>query len=354
MFACSDCGAKLTRRYHLVQEKWVDDSYVCSNYRKLARECSIHYITTQKMETAILAVIQRVSWYVRHNEKEFIQRVREASTVRQEEAFKGCEQQLSLSKRRHSELDGLVKKLYEANATGKLNDRHFERLMGEYDSEQSALETTMTELQGQIDAWSENKLKTDEFIELVKRYTDFTELTTPMLNEFIEKVIVYEGEGRGNDRRQRVDVFMNFIGAFEVPADSIAPMELEEQRRLTEEKAAHERELKQRAQARCKKRNQERRDFTARMKAGLLTSEELEAHEQHKAKNRAWQKEWRDKRKAAMPEQSQKVSRSVIIKRKKDGLPLTPEELEIYETWRRKRTAQHREWRHGIKAKTTA
>ena len=46
----------------------------------------------------------------------------------------------------------------------------------------------------------------DKFIELVSRYTDFSELTTPMLNEFIEKVVVHEGEGRGNSRRQRIDM----------------------------------------------------------------------------------------------------------------------------------------------------
>jgi len=112
--------------------------------------------------------------------------------------------------------------------------------------------------------------------------------------------------------------------------------------------------MEQRAQARCKKRNQEKREFTARMKAGLLTPEELAAHELRKAKSRAWQKEWRDKRKAAMPEQLKKATRSDIIQRKKDGLSLTPEELEIYAAWRQKRTDQHREWRYAKKAEKTA
>jgi hypothetical protein len=150
----------------------------------------MHHIPSKKMEAAILATIQRVSWYVQHNETEVIQRVREASTVQQEETVKESKRQLSQSKKRHSELDGLVKKLYEANATGKINDRHFNRMIAEYDEEQAGLESAMTELQGQIDEWSEDKLKTEKFIDLVKRYTDFTELTTPMLNEFIETAIV--------------------------------------------------------------------------------------------------------------------------------------------------------------------
>ena len=109
-----------------------------------------------------------------------------------------------------------------------------------YDEEQTGLETSIAEWQRQIENWNADKLKTDQFIQLVKCYTDFSELTTPMLNEFIEKVIVYEGEGRGNDRRQRIDIYLNFIGAFEVPAHIVTPAEVEEQRRQQEEQAAKE------------------------------------------------------------------------------------------------------------------
>ena len=49
--------------------------------------------------------------------------------------------------------------------------------------------------------------------------------------EFIEKIVVHEGNGRGKQRRQRLDFYFNFIGAFEVPADIVTPMEQEEERR---------------------------------------------------------------------------------------------------------------------------
>ena len=92
----------------------------------------------------------------------------------------------------------------------------------------------------------------------MSRYTDFSELTTPMLNEFIEKVVVHEGEGRGNSRRQRIDIYLNFIGAFEVPAHIVTPMEAEEQRRQQEEQAAkeaHSQELAKRGKKSARQRN---------------------------------------------------------------------------------------------------
>ena len=52
-----------------------------------------------------------------------------------------------------------------------------------------------------------------------KKYTDIEELTVPMINEYIEKVVVHEATGgrQGKDRKQQVDVYFNFIGNCQVP-----------------------------------------------------------------------------------------------------------------------------------------
>jgi len=348
---CSDCNSKMTHRNNLVQNKYPDNAYVCSSYRQLTRDCTMHYIPTKNVERLILSTIQRISWYARENETDFVKKVRKAFTAQQEETVKDSKRLLSQSKKRFSELDGLVKNLYEANATGKLNDRHFERLMGEYDSEQTALEQTISELQTQISTWSEDELRVDMFLEMVKRYTDFSELTTPMLNEFVERVIVYDGDKRGKDRRQRVDIHLNFIGAFELPDNIITPIEVEEKRRREEEQAAKEQRSKELEQERYEQRKQDKRDFTARKKAGLLTPEEIEADELDRARRREWQKQWRNKRKAAEPPKPPKpLSQNEIVKRKSAGLPLTAGELEIYEAWKVKRNNQHRAWRQNQKA----
>ena len=115
-----------------------------------------------------------------------------------------------------------------------------------------------------------------------------------MLNEFIERVTVYEGEGRGSNRRVRVDIHLNFIGAFAVPNHIITPMEVEEQRLIQEEQAAKEQRLRESEQERYEQRKADKREFTARQKAGLLTPEEIEADEQDRARRREWQKEWQN------------------------------------------------------------
>ena len=171
----------------------------------------------------------------------------------------------------------------------------------------------------------------------------------------MERVTVHEADKkRGNDRRMRVDIHMNFIGAFTVPADIVTPAELEEQRRQAQEMEARTKELQERYKERTERRKQEKREFTARMKAGLLTPEEEAAHQAKLEHNRAWQKEWREKRKSEMPPQPPKPPRPLsvakIIERVKEGLPLTSEETAKHEAYKARKNAQFKRWRTAKKA----
>ena len=54
---------------------------------------------------------------------------------------------------------------------------------------------------------------------MIEKYADIEELTVPMINEYIKKIVVHEAtRGRkGKDRKQQVDVYFNFIGNCQVP-----------------------------------------------------------------------------------------------------------------------------------------
>ena len=232
---CADCGSKLSHRYNSRNKYDADNSYGCSSYRQYTRNCTMHYIRVSVVENLILETIREVSAYALSNEKEFVKKVREASDVQQEATMKEYRRRLGKAKRRHEELDDLVKKLYESFATGKIPEKHFDRLLSGYDNEQTALEAEMQELQTGLDRYGADSVRADRFLELVKRYTDFSELTTPMLNEFIEKVVVHEADKSTGDRVQKVDIYLNFIGAFTVPkmeAALTAEQEAREQRKL--------------------------------------------------------------------------------------------------------------------------
>ncbi len=149
-------------------------------------------------------------------------------------------------------------------------------MLAEYDEEQAALEASMTEWQKMIDNWNADRVR---------------------MAEFIEKIVVHEGEGRGKQRRQQ------------------------------EEQAEKENRSQVLAQARYERYKQERREFTARKRAGLLTPEGQAEEERRLERNRAYQKKQRDKKKATQPEKPRKRSLEELAKLDRAGADLTPEEV---------------------------
>ena len=171
-----------------------------------------------------------------------------------------------------------------------------------------------------------------------------------MLDEFIERIIVHEGSGRGKQRRQRLDFYFNFIGTFEVSADIVTPMEQEAERRQREEQAEKKERSQALAQARYERYKQERREFTVRKRAGLLTPEEQAEEERRLERDRAYHKKRRDKKKASQPEKPRKRSLKGLAKLDKAGDDLTPEEAERLAAHRQKKAEQHKAWRNRQRA----
>jgi hypothetical protein len=175
------------------------------------------------VEELVLTAIRCVSEFARENESEFLQKVRRATDTRQEESASEAKKRLAKAKRRRGELDGIIKKLYETYAVGKLPENQFERLVAEYDAEQKTLDACIEETDVAIESMNVENLKTDKFMELVQRYTEFTKLTTPMLNEFVEKIVVHEADKSSGRRIQKVDIHFNFIGQFIPPSEEKEP-----------------------------------------------------------------------------------------------------------------------------------
>ena len=135
-------------------------------------------------------------------QQEFIKIVQDQINANQEETIREQKKQLSQARQRIAELEDLIKKLYEGNATGKIPDKHFQRLLADYDGEQTKLEADVKALEKVVTKRLEDNDRPERFVQLVHRYSDFTELTTPMINEFIEKVVVHETVGGKGHRTQ--------------------------------------------------------------------------------------------------------------------------------------------------------
>ena len=257
---CADCGGKMYNNreeksgkmyYHKQLGKWYPrsarDVYYCSSFRNnsksLRTNCTSHFIRTAVVRELLLETIKKTCGYVRGNEAEFVRQIREASEIQQEAAAKSSRKQLAKNQKRHTELDTVISKLFEQNATGKIADTRFETLLAGYEKEQSELSQANEKLQAELDSFDSDSVRADKFIDIVKRYTDFTELTTPMIHEFVDRIVIHEGDKSSGERTQQVDIYFNFIGKVNMLEEAPEP--------TPEEIAAAEKLQKQRERKRA-------------------------------------------------------------------------------------------------------
>ena len=236
---CADCGAKMTNHRSkggTENNPYPSDFYDCSTYtlahQKRTHACSGHYIRTKAVRELVLETIRTASTFAIANQDEFMKKVRSASQIRQAEVAKDTKRKLNKDRKRIAELDTIIKKLYESFAIGRITDERFDTLLAEYEAEQKTLVTSVSDAESHLSSFEEDTDRAAQFLTLAKKYTDFSELTTPMINEFIEKIIVHAPEKIDGDRVQEVEIYLKFIGRFELPEPELTPEEIKRQEQL--------------------------------------------------------------------------------------------------------------------------
>ncbi|MBQ7371074.1 MAG: DUF4368 domain-containing protein, partial [Blautia sp.] len=218
MLFCADCGAKL---YQVRARGWTHEQehFVCATYRKIKGGCSSHQIHNVQVEEILLRELRRITAYAREHEDEFVQLVTRQSEKELNRQLRDSNRELSQIDARIQKLDVIMQRLYEDNVDGKISDERFARMSQTYEEEQKQLECRKAELDAFISTAKEQRLNVDSFLNMVRKYTDITELTAEIIRSFVEKIEVMKPEKVPGTRtkKQTIVIHWNFIGAVEIP-----------------------------------------------------------------------------------------------------------------------------------------
>ena len=257
---CADCGGKMHYRNEgkRAGRKWrglPDGSvrttpacYNCGNYNnshdQSGKVCCSHNIQAKVIDQFVLETIQYACKSVRMDERAFVESIRSALEIREQSEAKKLKAALKHQEKRYAELDILLKKVYEDNALGRLPDKRYEMLSAGYEKEQAELEQSIKACREQLTQYDEDTDRTEEFLALVHKYTDITELTPVIINEFVDKILVHKAEKIDGERVMEIEIYLNFIGKVELPAQELTEEELaeiKEKQRLRERNAMYQR-----------------------------------------------------------------------------------------------------------------
>ena len=119
-------------------------------------------------------------------------------------------------------------------------------MLRDFEAELSDLTEIISQDQQELGRISRETINAEKFLALVRKYTDFSELTPAVINEFVEKILVHQAQGKGASRTQEIEIFFNFIGKEDIPHKEVELTEeekaaLAEQERRRAKKAEYNR-----------------------------------------------------------------------------------------------------------------
>ena len=127
-------------------------------------------------------------------------------------------------------------------------------LSADYEKEQAELEEIIAADIAELEVFTTDKDRAQQFLSIAKRYTDFSQLTTPMINEFVDKILVHAPEKIDGERTMEIEIYLKFIGKFDIPMPEPTPEEL-----AAEEKARKKRVAERAKYERRKERKRQQK-----------------------------------------------------------------------------------------------
>ena len=216
LLKCPECGGNLN--FHFNQNNHDIKFFSCQNHNSGYRKCSkTHYIRLDFLEQVVLYEVKRLACFASEYENDFIKAMIGRSAKVAENTALRKQRELDALTARDRELDMLFERLYEDNVAGKIDDVRFAKMSKRYEQEQGENAKKIKALRLELKKDESKRMDIDDFLETVRRYTDATTITKRMVAELIDHIEVYHAEKQDGVTNQRVVIYYNCIGSFDVP-----------------------------------------------------------------------------------------------------------------------------------------
>ena len=217
MLYCADCGSKLWYRTNTNNNDI--HFYSCCNYKTDTRgTCETrHYIRADAIEEVVRLELRRLASFLQEDEEAFVTLLARKSQEDLKQEKKMLEAELQRCLARKEKVSLLYENLYEYSVSGKISEESFMEMSHKYELEKMELKTKISDIQARLANMGSMEKNHGHFLAAIRRFMEMDKLTAPLLRELIDHITVYETEGTGKNRSQRVVIHYRFIGMLEYP-----------------------------------------------------------------------------------------------------------------------------------------
>ncbi len=213
---CPDCGAKL----HFAAAKSMTrqlEHFRCSNYKSGRGDCQIHFIRDVVLERIVFEAISSLADFVRCYEPVFLYLMATKNQVMRKNELTKLKHTIETGKRRISELDMIISRIYEDDILGKISDERYSRMASMYETEQKELIETISNSEKELEKAEQQNVDMRLLLKTLRKLTDFRELTPTIVNSLIQRIEVHNNDKYDGHCHVKVDIYFTAVGMIDIP-----------------------------------------------------------------------------------------------------------------------------------------
>lgn len=210
---CADCGAAMAFNERVNKNGTKYRFYRCSRYANSgSKSCSMHFMDADTLESIILSDIQFYAKTAVADEKKLMDRLLSFSGQERQNEKDAQGKALRDATNRISFIEDASKRLFEEKIAGNVPESLFRKMLLDYESELSGLETKAEDIRQNVqeEVNSESDVKT--WIKLIKECVSINSLDRATAFQLIDHVDVHEQTDENGQKSQSIQVKYNFVG----------------------------------------------------------------------------------------------------------------------------------------------
>ena len=215
---CEDCGAKM----HFAAAKSLtrnQEHFRCSNYKSGRGECTVHYIRDVVLEKIVFEAISSLADFVKCHESVFLYMLAKKTNAMRQKEHKRLELAVEQGTKRIAEIDRLIEKVFEQNASGILSDERFSKMLQSYEKEQKALTQEVADSRQTLEEAKQKATDLRLLLRTLREMTEINELTPTLVNSLIERIEVHNNDKSSGHCYVKVDIYFTAVGMIDIPTE---------------------------------------------------------------------------------------------------------------------------------------
>lgn len=207
---CGDCGNKMHIINKVTKKNGEQQLYRCTKYYHYPDKCTKgNYVNIEVIKELVELELRKVISFLNGDEQCLGLIQNRLSTNTQEIRLK---ERLREKQSRQSEIQRLIRKIYEDYSKKILDARNYKSLLQDYQREQEELEKDISKIQVDLKSYANTEENMQLFKSKLEQFANFTELTSQMVDQLIERIEVFHKQIIDGEEVRQIRIVFRFIG----------------------------------------------------------------------------------------------------------------------------------------------